>query len=74
MPNQAIVPLNELRHRGLKALFRELGPVGMARFLQQFDTGRGDYTRDRDAWLGDPNLEEITEELRELRERKAGKS
>ncbi len=44
---------NEIRRRGLEALVREFGVVGMTRFLQQFDTGKGDYTRDRFNWLGD---------------------
>jgi hypothetical protein len=34
----------ELRRAGIDALLRTLGPVGMARFLQQFDPGHGDYT------------------------------
>ncbi|MGE0378393.1 MAG: hypothetical protein AB7I48_06675 [Planctomycetaceae bacterium] len=45
--------LDEIRCRGIEALARELGPVGMIRFLQQFETGSGDYTRDRDQWLPD---------------------
>jgi len=36
-----------------KALAKSLGPVGMVRFLQQFDTGCGDYTREREKWLGE---------------------
>jgi hypothetical protein len=32
--------LAELRRAGIDALARALGPVGMARFLQQFDPGQ----------------------------------
>jgi hypothetical protein len=39
----------ELRRAGINALVRALGPVGMARFLQQLDSGHGDYTADRDS-------------------------
>jgi hypothetical protein len=49
----AEMTLEELRRRGIDALTRELGPVGMIRFLQQFETGAGDYSRDRDQWLPD---------------------
>ena len=31
----------ELRRAGIDALVRALGPVGMARFLQQFESGHG---------------------------------
>ena len=35
-----------------------LGPVGVIRFLQQFETGHGDYTRDRFQWLGNPSVDD----------------
>jgi acyl-CoA thioesterase FadM len=43
--------LAELRKQGYKALTDALGIVGMIRFLQQFDVGEGDYTRDRAQWM-----------------------
>jgi hypothetical protein len=39
--------LAEIRDAGLRALERELGPVDLARFLQQFEHGSGDYSLDR---------------------------
>lgn len=39
--------LVELKKQGYKALVESLGVAGMIRFLQQFDVGEGDYTRDR---------------------------
>ncbi len=41
----------QIRLAGLKVLARELGPVGMVRFLQQFETGQGDYSKERHEWL-----------------------
>jgi len=32
----------ELRRVGIDVLTKALGPVGIARFLQQFDPGQGD--------------------------------
>lgn len=40
--------LAELRHAGIDALVKALGPVGMARFLQRFGSGQGDYTAGSD--------------------------
>ena len=51
--------LEQIRLTGLTALIRELGPVGMVRFLQQFETGQGDYTRDRHSWLGQPDVKTL---------------
>lgn len=50
MKSREMTPV-EIRSRGLKALAEALGPVGMVRFLQQLDTGSGDYTREREQWL-----------------------
>lgn len=53
----------ELRRAGIDALVKALGPVGMARFLQQFDPGRGDYTIERDRILGTPTVDELMDEI-----------
>ncbi len=50
---------NQIRNAGLDALVKSLGPVGMVRFIQQYDTGSGDYVKDRVKWLDQMNLDEI---------------
>ena len=37
----------EIRMVGMQALKEALGPVGMVRFMQQYDLGYGDYTKER---------------------------
>ena len=39
--------LEQLRREGLEALRERLGQAGMIRFLQQFETGDGDYANER---------------------------
>ena len=56
--------LDQIRRKGLHALHRELCPVGMVRFLQQFETGSGDYTKERHAWLGDPDVSVLADDIR----------
>ena len=63
--------LQEIRIAGLEALARELGPVGMVRFLQQFEPGHGDYTYDRDKWLGNDSVKDLAEKIKRLAEKKA---
>lgn len=65
--NTRTMPLDEIRRVGLEALARELGPVGMVRFLQQFETGHGDYTTERHQWLGNPGVQEVVEQIRAVR-------
>ena len=54
---------NELKRKGIDALVNALGPTGMARFLQQFEPGSGDYTKEREKWLDDKNIDEISDEI-----------
>ncbi|MGH2585055.1 MAG: hypothetical protein ACRDJE_09080 [Dehalococcoidia bacterium] len=53
----------QIRIAGLHALHEALGLVGMVRFLQQYETGHGDYSRDRHAWLDQWTLDDIRQEL-----------
>ncbi len=59
--------LNEIRKEGIEALAKALGPIGMVRFLQSFDTGSGDYTKERREWL-DESVEDIARKIRKARE------
>ena len=37
----------DVRNAGIKALQEALGPVGMVKFLQQYDLGYGDYRKEK---------------------------
>lgn len=50
---------NLVRRVGTEALAQALGPVGMVRFLQQFDIGSGDYTLERHKWLDGMSVDDI---------------
>ncbi|MCL2039347.1 MAG: hypothetical protein FWG85_02830 [Bacteroidetes bacterium] len=39
--------LLEIRKIGLQALKEALGPVGMVKFMQQYENGYGDYTKEK---------------------------
>ncbi|AGB02766.1 hypothetical protein [Methanoregula formicica] len=56
--------ISEVRKEGIQALTKTLGPVDMARFIQSFETGSGDYTKERHEWLPE-NLDEIKNGLME---------
>lgn len=51
--------MNEIRQAGIEALTKALGPVGMVRFLQQFDMGSGDYTKERHQWIDKISVDDI---------------
>ena len=56
----------ELRRRGLEVLIRELGFVDAMRFMLQFETGQGDYTRDREQMLPKWTMDEMLREAERL--------
>lgn len=37
----------DIRNAGMKALEDALGPIGMVKFMQQYDNGHGDYTKEK---------------------------
>jgi hypothetical protein len=55
--------LEQIRERGIQVLREYLGIVGMVRFLQQSETGWGNYTEARYQWLGDPDLRTLAKEI-----------
>jgi len=62
----------EIRNLGIEASAEALGPVDAVRFLQSFDLGRGDYTKERDQVLG-LELDEIVLGIEKKRKREAAK-
>lgn len=61
---QAMTP-QQIHVAGLAALSRELGVVGMIRFMQQFEMGQGDYSKDRHKWLDQYSVGDIAKMIQE---------
>ncbi len=53
-----------VRKIGLEVLTKELGPLGMAYFIRQFDRGEGDYTREHHEALAGLTLEDVERQLK----------
>ncbi len=49
----------QLRDAALTILGRELGPAGLLRFLNLYETGYGDYIKDREELLKDETIDSI---------------
>ena len=61
------LPLTELTHTAIHLLCKELGIVNTARFLNQFTTGYGDYTYERDMLVGHSTVDSIMAEIQQRR-------
>ena len=65
--NVTLRPLAEINQHATDILVREMGVVDALRFLSQFRTGSGNYTKERSRWLADLSLEQITAEIKAKR-------
>jgi hypothetical protein len=64
-------PLAEVTTEALKVLYKEIGIVNTVRFINQFTTGYGDYTQEREQLFADMTLDDIVSEIK--RKRKTGR-
>lgn len=63
--NVQMMTPQQIRAAGLAALSRELGLVGMIRFMQQFEIGQGNYSVDRHEWLDKFTVDDIAKMVQE---------
>ena len=59
--------VNSIRRLGINALTEKLGPIGMIEFIRQFDSGYGDYTKERHTWLDNLTIEDISDEIKKIK-------
>ena len=52
-------PLNEITRQAIDLLSKEMGIADTVRFLNQFTTGYGNYTAEREALFKDMTLDEV---------------
>ena len=57
-------PLAEVTRRAIEVLSRELGAADALRFINQFTTGHGDYTSERDARFGRDTLDQMISDIK----------
>jgi len=60
-----------LAHNTIKILYRKIGVVNTIRFINQFTTGHGNYTEEREQLFGDLSLDEIMSEIKLMRKQTA---
>lgn len=58
-------PLAQLTRHAIHVLAREMGVVNTMRFLNQFVTGSGNYTQERDILFKDLSLDDVLSQVRD---------
>lgn len=54
-----VKPLSEVNNEAIRLLTEHIGVADTFRFINQFTTGHGNYTNERDALFGKLSLDEI---------------
>ncbi|MEK6766659.1 MAG: hypothetical protein AABY49_10605 [Planctomycetota bacterium] len=60
-------PLTEITQLATHILCKEMGVTDTIRFINQFTTGSGDYTKEREQLFDDLSLEDIVSEIKKAR-------
>lgn len=60
----------ELQRKGFKALVDALGIVDAIRFIHQYDSGSGDYTKERHQWLDRLTMDDILVDIQKRQQAK----
>ncbi len=55
---------NEIQDVGYKYLKQGLGATELIKLMQQFEKGKGNYTRDRSLWQKDYSADDLTLEIK----------
>lgn len=58
---------NDILTKGYQALREALGVVGMIRFIQHFNEGKSDYTKERNEWLDSQNVEDVLKNMNKFK-------
>ncbi len=56
--------LPEIKTKGWLALVKELGYAGATKFILLYETGQGDYTKERKGLFKDITIDEIIKEIK----------
>lgn len=65
-----VKPLYEITQEATRLLYRELGVVNTIRFINQFTTGYGDYTKEREQLFAGFTLEQIVSDIKQQKQAK----
>jgi hypothetical protein len=59
-----LTTLYEINREAFSILTKELGLANTMRFLNQFNTGKGDYTKQKDELFSGKTVQDIADEIR----------
>lgn len=66
----AVMCLNDINQQVTHVLYREIGVVNTVRFFNQFSTGCGDYTEERRPLVENLTIDEILDDISQMRKEK----
>ena len=67
-------PLSEVNYQAIRLLAEQMGVVDTFRFVNQFTTGHGNYTDERDRLVGHLTLDDIVSAIEQKRSQSGGET
>ena len=62
-------PLAEITREAIRVLCKEIGLANTVRFINQFTTGYGNYTEEREQFFANLTLDEIVSKIKQRRKK-----
>ena len=63
--NAFIMTDEQILELGFEALVDKFGPIGMIRFIHHFEAGTGNYTEERQQWVGMSDVETLAKQIQQ---------
>ena len=60
-------PLNDINKEAIDVLCQQIGLVNTVRFVNQFSTGYGNYTEEREQLFANMTVDDVVSEIEEMR-------
>jgi len=65
---EEVKSLSEITKDAIQVLCKEIGIVNTVRFINQFTTGYGNYTEEREQLFADMTLNDIVSEIKRMKD------
>jgi hypothetical protein len=69
--NAQLKPLTEITAEAIRVLCKEIGVANTVRFLNQFTTGYGNYTKEREQLFADMTVNDIVSAIKKAKTRES---
>jgi hypothetical protein len=71
--SQRVKPLTVVTHEAIRLLIKHIGASDTIRFIRQYHSGYGDYTKEREELFKDLTIDDVVNEIEQMRKNQSSK-